>query len=89
MKVKALFTFLRNYVLFDKSELNRKFYKEIEETEKVKAMNTDDIIRMVDREETARRLLEEKLGLSLEKIAAIANVPVATVKEIKEELGVH
>jgi hypothetical protein len=52
-------------------------------------MNMDDFIKMEEREEMVRRLLEDKsLHLTEEKIASLANVSVKVVKEIKEEIGV-
>jgi hypothetical protein len=53
-------------------------------------MNTDELIKIIEREELARNLLEDRtLNLSVEKIAALTSVPVKDVKEIKEELGIH
>ncbi len=89
-KVRAIFNFLRNYVLFEKPETNRNLDTRIKQSHKYNDMNTDELIKMTEREELARNLLEDKtLNLSVEKIAELTNVPVKDVKEIKEELGIH
>ena len=88
VKVRAIFNFLNNYVLFEKPETNRKFYSEVKETDKSITMNTDDFTKMLEREEIARRMLE-KSNLPMEQIAELTNVPIKVVKEIKEELGIH
>ena len=89
-KVRAIFNFLRNYVLFEKPETNRNFDNSIKQSYKYYDMNTDELIKIIEREELARNLLEDRtLNLSVEKIAALTSVPVKDVKEIKEELGIH
>jgi predicted transposase YdaD len=90
VKVGAIFTFLRNYVLFEKPEINRRFDDEIREINKEIIMDTVDIIKMEAKEEVVEQLLQDTtLNLSVEKIAALTNVPVKVVKEIKEELGIR
>jgi len=87
--VEAIFTFLRNYVLFDDPEKNRIFDTEIEETNKGVVMNTKDIIKSEEREEMVRRMLEDRvLNLPVEKIATLANVTVKDVEEIKKQMGI-
>jgi hypothetical protein len=89
-KVRAILNFLRNYVLFEKPETIRNFDNSIEQSYKYYDMNTDELIKIIEREELARNLLEDRtLNLSVEKIAALTSVPVKDVKEIKEELGIH
>ncbi len=97
-KVRAIFNFLRNYVLFEKPETSRKFDNQFRKTDKADFMNTDEYLKMEGKEEglaeeregTVRRLLEdENLNLSLDKIASLTNVPIKVVQEIKEELGVR
>jgi hypothetical protein len=51
-------------------------------------MNTDELIKIIEREEIARKMLQES-DLSVEKIAALTGVPIKDVKEIKEELSAH
>lgn len=88
-KVRAIFTFLRNYILFEEPETNRKFDKDFQEADKTNVMNTIEYIKMEEREETVRRLLLDGLNLSIEKIATLANVSVLVVKQIKSELGIR
>jgi hypothetical protein len=59
-----------------------------EEADKGNVMNTIEHIKLEEREDVVRRLLQEKLGLSIEKIAAVANVSISVVKEIMDELGI-
>lgn len=87
-KVRSIFNFLRNYVLFDKPETNRNFDNKIKQSYKYNDMNTDELIKIIEREEIARKLLQEST-LSVEKIAEVTNVPVKDVREIKEELETH
>ena len=50
-KVRSIFNFLRNYVLFEKPETNRKFDDQIRETDKAGMMNTLEYVKMEGREE--------------------------------------
>jgi flagellar biosynthesis/type III secretory pathway protein FliH len=50
-KIRAVFTFLRNYVLFEKPEMNRKFDDLFAQTDKTSVMNTVEYLRMEGREE--------------------------------------
>jgi predicted transposase YdaD len=87
-KVKAILTFLRNYVLFEDTETYRIFDEELRET-KNHYMDTVDIIKLEAREKYVERLLKDKtLNLSVEKIAELTDVPVKVVKDIKKLLGI-
>ncbi|HEY4336113.1 MAG TPA: hypothetical protein VGM89_09455 [Puia sp.] len=88
-KIRAVFNFLRNYVLFDNTELNRKFDYLIEKSDKTQIMNTDEWLQMVAREEVAEAIVENLINgtdFDSEKIASLANVTVELVDEIKERL---
>jgi hypothetical protein len=92
--VKSIFIFLRNYVLFDNPETNRKFDDEIRRTDKIGVMDTVEILKMEGREEgkeqAAIAFVENLLkgsDFALEKIAALANVTLDFVKEVKNKLN--
>lgn len=91
---RAIFKFLRNYVLFEKSETSRKFDDEYRVTDKYNIMNTLDIIKeegeIVGREKAAVIFVQNLLrqsDFSVEKIAAVASVSVEFVNEIKKNLN--
>jgi len=88
-KIRAIFNFLRNYVLFDKPETNRKFDKLFKQSDKVNVMNTVEYLKMEGREEAAASFVENLLkgsDFAVEKIASLANVTVDFVNEIKNKL---
>jgi len=93
-KIRAIFNFLRNYVLFEKPETYRKFDNQFKETDKNNVMNTVEYIRMETREETlvetATAFVENLLkgsDFTAEKIASLANVSVEFVNEVKGKLN--
>jgi len=89
-KIRAIFRFLRNYVLFDKSETNLKFDYLFKQSDKIDIMNMTEYIKMEGREEGKQaatiafveNLLRDS-DFSDEKIASLANVTVEFVYEIK------
>lgn len=92
-KVRAVLTFLENYVLFEDPEMNRIFRKEIEPYDKNKVMSVDDVVKLVAEEkgrESSRRLFVENLlresSFPVEKIASLANVTVEFVNQVKAAL---
>jgi len=92
-KVRAIFNFLRNYVLFDKPETNRKFNKLFRQADKTSVMNTVEYLKMEGREEgreEANAIFVENLlkqtDFAVEKIASLTNVTVEFVNEIKNKL---
>lgn len=97
-KIRAIFNFLRNYVLFEKPETYRKFDNLFRQTDKTSVMNTIEYLKAEGREEgievgkeQATAAFVENLlkgsGFSIEKIASLANVSVEFVKEIKSKLN--
>jgi len=93
-KIKVIFNFLRNYVLFEKPETYRKFDNQFKETEKSDVMKMDDFVKMVAREEgiveTSTTFVENLLkgsDFTAEKIASLANVSVEFVNEVKSTLN--
>jgi len=95
-KVRAIFNFLRNYVLFEKPEMNRKFEEEFKQTDKNNVMNTIEYLKMEGREEgreKAQEAIAENLlkgsDFSVEKIATLTNVSVEVVNEIKSNLHIR
>ena len=88
-KIRAIFNFLRNYVLFEKPETNRKFDKLFKETDKTSVMNTVEYLKMEGKEEAATAFVENLLKGSdfvVEKIASLANVSVEFVNKVKNQL---
>ncbi|HLZ89010.1 MAG TPA: hypothetical protein VKQ52_17265 [Puia sp.] len=88
VKTTAILNFLRNYVLFDNPEMNRKFDEQIRSNDKYNAMNTIEYIRMEGKEEGLVTVVNNLITMtefSDEKIASIAGVSVAFVKEIRQE----
>lgn len=89
-KIRAIFNFLRNYVLFEKSETNRKFDSLFKETDKTSVMNTVEYLKMEGKEEAATAFVENLLKGSdfvVEKIASLANVSVEFVNKVKNQLN--
>ena len=89
-KIRAIFNFLRNYVLFEKPETNRKFDKLFKETDKTSVMNTVEYLKMEGKEEAATAFVENLLKGSdfvVEKIASLANVSVEFVNKVKNQLN--
>ena len=98
-KIKAVLTFLDNYVLFEKPEMNRIFREELDRLSGKK--NTMGIIEQVaqmkaeearaEGGEVARRLFVENLlketKFSDEKIASLSNVSVGVVRKIKKGMA--
>jgi len=86
-KIRAIFNFLRNYVLFEKPETNLKFDKLFERADKINFMNTDEYLIMEAKEEATatfiRNLLKES-DFSVEKIASLVNATVEFVNEVKD-----
>ena len=88
VKTLAILNFLRNYVLFDNPEMNRKFDQQLKLDKTYSLMNTVEYIRMEAKEETQNIVIKNLITtteLSDEKIASVVNVPLAYVKEIREE----
>jgi len=96
-KIRAIFNFLRNYVLFDKPETNRKFDRLFRQTDKISVMNTVEYLKMEGREEgivvgreeanaiSVENLLKQT-DFTVEKIASLINVTVEFVNKIKNKL---
>jgi hypothetical protein len=100
-KIRAIFNFLRNYVLFEKPETNRKFEKLVGQTDKSSVMNTVEYLRMEGREEgievgielgkeQATAAIVENLlkgsEFTVDKIASLANVTEGFVNMVKDKL---
>jgi hypothetical protein len=81
-KIRAIFNFLRNYVLFEKPETNRKFDNQFKETEKNDVMKMDDFIKMVAREEGLEEGREAGIEIGRE-------VGIEVGKEIGREAGIE
>jgi hypothetical protein len=93
-KIRAIFNFLRNYVLFEEPETNRKFDSLFKQTDKTSVMNTVEYLKMEGREEgiveTTTAFVENLLkgsDFTAEKIASLASVSVAFVNEVKNKLN--
>ena len=89
-KIRAIFNFLRNYVLFEKPETNRRFDNLFKETDKTSVMNTVEYLKMEGKEEAATAFVENLLKGSdfvVEKIASLANVSVEFVNKVKNQLN--
>jgi len=91
----AILNFLRNYILFDNAEMNRKFDEGIRPNDKYSVMNTVEFIKMEGREEGREEGRTEKevsvvrnllvtTDFSDERIAFIADVTTDFVKEIRQ-----
>jgi hypothetical protein len=97
-KIRAIFNFLRNYVLFEKPETSRKFDNLFEQTDKVSIMNTTEYLKAEGREEgievgkeqAAAAFVENLLkgsDFTVDKIASLANVSVEFVNDVKNKLN--
>jgi predicted transposase YdaD len=97
-KIRAIFNFLRNYVLFEKPETSRKFDYLFRQTDKASVMNTVEYLKAEGRQEgreeakieSATTFVENLLkgsDFSVEKIAFLANVSIDFVNEIKSKLN--
>ncbi|HWK06015.1 MAG TPA: hypothetical protein VNS58_20385 [Puia sp.] len=92
-KIRAIFTFLENYVLFEDPEMNRTFREQIEPYDKNKVMSVDEVVKLVaqeeEREKRSRLFVDNLLSnteFSVEKIASLADVPVEFVNKVKAGL---
>ncbi|HEY4110218.1 hypothetical protein [Puia sp.] len=88
-KIRAVFNFLRNYVLFDSAEMNCKFDSLSKQTNKTPIMNTDEWLKMEGREEATESIVENLLkgtDFTIEKIASLTNATVEFVNEISDNL---
>ena len=92
-KIRAIFSFLENYVLFEDPEMNRTFKERIKTHDKNNVMGTIEYVRLEaeekTREKTSRLFVENLLKeseFSVEKIASLANVTVEFVNDVKEDL---
>lgn len=91
-KIRAIFVFLENYVLFEDPEMNLNFKNRIELKYKNNIMGIDEYLKMVGREEGEEKrnrlfvtnLLKE--GFPMKKIASLANVTLAFVRTVKADL---
>jgi hypothetical protein len=89
-KIRAIFNFLRNYVLFEKPETNRKFDNLFRRTDKTSVMNTVEYLKMEGKEEAAVSFVQNLLrgsDFNVEKIASLANVSIEFVNEVKRKLN--
>jgi hypothetical protein len=96
VKTLAILNFLRNYVLFDNSEMNRKFDQRFKLNDKYNVMNTVEYIKMEAKEEflaegriegltSAVNNMIATTEFSDEMIASLIGVPLDFVKKIREE----
>jgi hypothetical protein len=92
-KTKVMISFLNNYVAFKTPEINLKFMERTDEIfERKNAMGYFEQLAQIRREEVLEegkenfvRNLLAKTEFSAEKIAELADVPVALVKKVKKE----
>ena len=99
-KIRAIFVFLENYVVFKDPEMNLNFKNRIESKDKNNIMGIDEYLKQVGREEglaeglekgkeESNRLFVENLlkeGFPTKKIASLANVTLAFIKTVKADL---
>ena len=99
-KIRAIFVFLENYVVFKDPEMNLNFKNRIESKDKNNIMGIDEYLKMVGKEEglaegiekgkeESNRLFVENLlkeGFPIKKIASLANVTITFVKTVKADL---
>jgi hypothetical protein len=96
-KIRAIFVFLENYVLFDEPEMSRTFRERIKSQDKNDIMGIDEYLKQVGKEEglaegkeNSSRLFVENLlkdaTYPVEKIASLANVTLDFVKKIQKGL---
>jgi predicted transposase YdaD len=99
---EAIFIFLRNYVLFEEPETNRKFDDRFKAIDKLNIMKTVELLKEEGREEgleegrvegkteAAETFVENLLkqsDFSLEKIAMVVGVEIDFVKQVKSRLN--
>lgn len=79
-KVRAIFKFLENYVLFDDPEMNRTFTETIQSQEKNTIMGIDEYMKMLGKEEGIEIGMEQGLakGREAERRALILNLLFGT-----------
>lgn len=85
-KIRAIFNFLRNYVLFDKPEMNRKFDQRFKLDDKYTIMNTVEYIRMEGKEEGLKEGLKEGLEEGRTEGLASAAKNIMATTEFSDEL---
>ena len=89
VKTLAILNFLRNYVLFDNSEMNRKFDQRLKVNDKYTVMNTVEYIRMEAKEEAKEEFMAAKKELLAEGrkegLTSAANNMITTT-EFSDEL---
>jgi len=86
-KLRAILRFLDKYILFENEETNRIFNNEIDKISRKK--NTMDILKELYVEERVREFVKNLLTQtthSVTEIAALADVPLDFVKEVKKSL---
>jgi hypothetical protein len=86
LKIRAIFVFLRNYVLFDNPEMNRKFEERFKLNDKYKVMDTVEYIRYEAKEESLATVVKNMIAakFSDEVIASLVGVSVDFVKEVRK-----
>lgn len=89
-KIKAILSFLNNYVVFKNQETNSIFTKEIHRiTNKTKPMGFFERWAEYKTEEALEKVVRNLLrrsNFSMEKIASIAGVPLDFVKKVKKSI---
>jgi predicted transposase/invertase (TIGR01784 family) len=66
-KIRAIFVFLENYILFDDPEMNRTFKERIQSHDKNNIMGIDEYLKHVGREEGLAEGLEKGIEKGIEK----------------------
>ena len=87
LKTLAILNFLRNYVLFDNPEMNRKFDQRFKLNDKYNVMDTLEYVRKEAKEESLAAVVNNLVAtteFSDERIASIAGVSVAFVKAVRQ-----
>ena len=86
-KIRAVLTFLDNYVLFEKPEMNRIFREELDSLSgKNNTMGIIEQVAEMKANEKAARLLLENTDFSVSKVAELVGIPVDLVKKVKASL---
>jgi hypothetical protein len=88
-KVRAILKFLENYVRLEGAEMNRIFRERIQSQDKNHVMGIDEYVKMEGIEIRNRQFVENllrKTEFSTEKIAALADVTVEFVDEVRDSL---
>ncbi len=101
-KVRAIFRFLENMVLLENREMNCNFIERIQSYDKSNVMGIDEYVRQEGieiglekgvqkgRQEAQRVIVANLLAgteFSTDKIASLANVSVAFVEEVRQEMN--